>query len=56
VGELAGTGGWLVSGTNGSENVIRADGRTQSAAWWSACVQARAVGMLAPIAEVSRRG
>ena len=36
---------WLVSGRNG-ENVIGAEGPTQTAAWRAACDQARAVGML----------
>jgi hypothetical protein len=45
---------WLVSGRNG-ENVIRAEGPTQAAAWRMACDQARAVGMLAGW-RVSRPG
>jgi hypothetical protein len=36
---------WLVSGTNG-ENLVRAPGATQAEAWWTACRQAKAVGML----------
>jgi hypothetical protein len=47
VGEIALAAGWLVTGTNGREHVIHATGETQSAAWWNACLQARAVGMLA---------
>jgi hypothetical protein len=49
VAGLATEGGgivWVVSGTN-SENVIRAEGRTEAAAWRTAVDQARAVGMLA---------
>ena len=46
VGEVAGVFTWLVTGSIG-ENAIRAEGHTQAAAWWAACVQARAVGMLA---------
>ena len=38
---------WLVSGSNG-ENAISATGRTLAEAYWNACQQARAVGMLAP--------
>ena len=38
---------WQVTGTNG-ENAVVAYGRFQAAAWWGACEQARAVGMLAP--------
>ena len=38
-------GSWLVTGTNG-ENQINARGRTQSEAWYRACQQAGAVGML----------
>jgi hypothetical protein len=41
----AGTLIWLVSGVDG-EDVIRAEGPTQAAAWRTACDQARAVGML----------
>jgi hypothetical protein len=41
---------WQVDGSNG-ENRLRARGRTQSEAWWRACVQAREVGMLAPARE-----
>jgi hypothetical protein len=40
---------WVVSGSNG-ENAIRAPGRAQAAAWWRACGQTRAMGMLAPSA------
>jgi hypothetical protein len=47
VGEIASAAGWLVAGTNG-ENLLDARGRTQSEAWWRACEQARAVGMLSP--------
>jgi hypothetical protein len=36
---------WLVSGVNG-ENVIEAEGDTQAEAWYRACQQAEAVGML----------
>jgi hypothetical protein len=36
---------WVVSGHNG-ENLIRAEGATKAAAWWSALDQARAVGMV----------
>jgi hypothetical protein len=41
---------WAVSGTNG-ENAIDARGTSQDEAWWRACEQARAVGMLAPEPE-----
>jgi hypothetical protein len=37
---------WFLCGTNG-ENVLVAAGRTLEEAYWRACVQARAVGMLA---------
>jgi hypothetical protein len=47
VGETGGATRWIVSGHNG-ENAIKTEGRTQSEAWWRACEQARAVGMLAP--------
>jgi hypothetical protein len=36
---------WLVSGRNG-ENVIRAEGQTEAAAWQAAVDQVRSVGML----------
>jgi hypothetical protein len=45
VGEVATAGEWVVSGTNG-ENLLVARGETQAEAWWRACEQARAVGML----------
>jgi hypothetical protein len=38
----------LVCGTNGGENVIEPEGTSQGEAWWRACQQAAAVGMLAP--------
>jgi hypothetical protein len=47
VGETGSANRWHVSGANG-ENVIFAEGRTQTEVWWRACEQARAVGMLAP--------
>jgi hypothetical protein len=43
--EVATTGCWLVSGTNG-ENRIHAVGESQAAAWQLATQQAAAVGML----------
>ena len=36
---------WLGSGSNG-ENQARATGRTQAEAWYKACLQAEAAGML----------
>jgi hypothetical protein len=39
--------GWVVRGRNG-ENEIQANSETQGEAWWRACEQARAVGMLVP--------
>ena len=45
---------WAVYGTNG-ENVIDAAGPALDEAYWRACEQARAVGMLAP-APVGRPG
>jgi hypothetical protein len=36
---------WLVSGYNG-ENLIHVESSTRAAAWWAACQQAEAVGML----------
>jgi hypothetical protein len=45
VGEAVFGDTWLVSGSNG-ENLVLAEGRTQSEAWHRACQQAEAVGML----------
>jgi hypothetical protein len=45
VGEVACGSTWVVSGTNG-EHAVKAEGRTQAEAWWRACEQAKAVGML----------
>jgi hypothetical protein len=45
VGDVAGSGGWLVTGTNG-ENRIHADVGSQAAAWHQAERQAEAVGMI----------
>ena len=49
VGDCGTAALWVVSGSNG-ENAARAEGRAQAEAWWRACGQARAVGMLAPAA------
>jgi hypothetical protein len=38
---------WQLTGANG-ENAVAAYGRSQAEAWWRACEQARAVGMLVP--------
>jgi hypothetical protein len=46
VGDCGTSALWVVSGSNG-ENAVRAEGRAQAEAWWRACEQARAVGMLA---------
>jgi hypothetical protein len=37
---------WVVSGSK-DENQVEAHSRTQAEAWWRACEQAGAVGMLA---------
>jgi hypothetical protein len=47
IGETGSATRWIVTGHNG-ENAIKAKGATQAEAWWRACEQARAVGMLAP--------
>ena len=44
---------WFLCGTNG-ENVLVAAGRTLEEAYWRACVQARAVGMLARLPDVRK--
>ena len=48
-------GGWLVTGTNG-ENVLKAWGWTPAEAWYRACQEAAAVGMLAHPRGRGRRG
>jgi hypothetical protein len=54
VGDVALTQGWLVTGSNG-ENQVRAVGATQAQAWRLACEQAAAVGMLArPVGRMAR--
>jgi hypothetical protein len=53
-GETGSATRWQVSGTNG-EHAICAEGKTQAEAWWRACEQARAVGMLAPPRTAERR-
>jgi hypothetical protein len=45
VGEFATASAWVVRVTNG-ENILEARAASQSEAWWRACEQARAVGML----------
>jgi hypothetical protein len=58
IGESAGATVWLVTDTNG-ENVLRAEGGSQSEAWYRATLQAEAVGMLAsskPGSDLSRFG
>jgi hypothetical protein len=54
IGDVGTATRWLVSGTNG-ENLIRAEGKSRAEAWWRACEQAAAVGMLAPPREGARR-
>src|SRR5919199_6312536 len=54
VGEAVFGPAWSVTGTNG-ENRLHATGATQAEAWWRACEQARAVGLLAP-ARLGWRG
>jgi hypothetical protein len=53
VGEVAAATAWIVSGRNG-ENLLESRGSTQAEAWWRACQQARAVGMLARAGENAR--
>jgi hypothetical protein len=52
VGEIASATRWQVIGSNG-ENQIKAEGGSQTEAWWRACEQARSVGMLAPARPVT---
>jgi hypothetical protein len=53
VGEIATASTWVITGSNG-ENLLEARGATQAEAWWRACEQARAVGMLAPAGRTGR--
>jgi hypothetical protein len=46
VGEYATASAWVVTGSNG-ESVVHAEDRTHAGAWWAACQQAQALGMLA---------
>jgi hypothetical protein len=46
IGEIAGVTFRVVTGNNG-ENVIFAEGQSQTEAWYRATLQAEAVGMLA---------
>jgi hypothetical protein len=55
VGHAAFGATWQVDGTNG-ENALLARGATLEEAYRLACVQARAVGMLAPAREGWHRG
>jgi hypothetical protein len=55
IGEAGGVAVWIVTGTNG-ENMIRAEGHIQAEAWWRACEQAAAVGMLAPARPTGPQG
>jgi hypothetical protein len=45
IGETGTASRWLVGGANG-ENLIRASGSPHAEAWWRACEQAEALGML----------
>jgi hypothetical protein len=54
VGDYGTATRWVVSGSNG-ENLIFATGSTRPEAWWRACEQAAAGGMLAP-ARLRRAG
>jgi hypothetical protein len=45
IGEIGGSGVWIVSGSNG-ENRILAEGQSQAEAWYLATLQAEAAGML----------
>ncbi len=47
VGDVGTATRWVVSGGNG-ENPVRSEAPTRQEAWWRACEQAAAVGMLAP--------
>jgi hypothetical protein len=53
VGDYGTATRWVVSGGNG-ENLLFAVGGSRAEAWWRACEQAAAVGMLAP-ARPARR-
>ena len=55
IGDVGTAAGWLVSGTNG-ENMVSARGRIQAEAWWTACRQAAAVGMLGKARQIGGGG
>jgi hypothetical protein len=50
VGDIATATYWQLDGRNG-ENLILAVAISQAEAWWKACEQARAMGMLARVRE-----
>jgi hypothetical protein len=45
---------FLVCGCNG-ENQLNAEGASRAEAYWRACVQARALGLLAPLKDAAQR-
>jgi hypothetical protein len=51
VGDYGTARRWVVSGGNG-QNLLYTEGQTRAEAWWRACEQAAAVGMLAPPTDV----
>jgi hypothetical protein len=53
VGDYGTATRWVVTGTNG-ENAIHAEGGGRAEAWWRACEQAAAVGMLAATRGTAR--
>jgi hypothetical protein len=53
VGDYGTATRWVVSGANG-ENLLYAEGGSPGEAWWRACEQAAAVGMLAPARPAGR--
>jgi hypothetical protein len=50
VGQFATTSAWIVTAING-ENILEARAGSQAEAWWRACEQALAVGMLASLPQ-----
>jgi hypothetical protein len=54
IGDVATATRWVVTGQNG-ENLLQAEGTSRAEAYWRACVQARALGMLAPPREEQSR-
>jgi hypothetical protein len=54
IGDYGTANRFLVCGSNG-ENQVQAGAASRAEAYWGACVQARALGMLAPLKDAAQR-